>query len=93
MEAESLARENGFAEELSSILISKAKLCSYAEISPETGRNDEDLSYAAEALSLAEEAGAIEQKCEACYIIASLYINKNRWSDPIDKDIYRLAGE
>lgn len=93
LEAESLARENGFAEELSSILISKAKLCSYAEISPETGRNDEGLSYAAEALSLAEEAGAIEQECEACYIIASLYINKNRWSDPIDKDIYRLAGE
>ena len=32
LEAEVLARENGFKEELSSILISKAKLCSYAEI-------------------------------------------------------------
>ena len=93
LEAEAIARENGFTEELSGILISKAKLCSYAEISPETGRNDEGLSYATEALSLAGEAGAIEKECEACYIIASLYINKNRWSDPIDKDIYRLAGE
>ena len=93
LEAEALARGNGFKEELSGILISKAKLCSYAEISPETGRNDEGLSYAAEALSLAQEVNAVEQECEACYVIASLYINKNRWSDPIDKDIYRLAGE
>ena len=93
LEAEAIARENGFTEELAGILISKAKLCSYAEISPETGRNDEGLSYATEALALAGEAGAVEQECEACYIIASLYINKNRWSDPIDKDIYRLAGE
>lgn len=93
LEAEVLARENGFKEELSSILISKAKLCSYAEISPETGRNDEGLSYATEALSIAEEVNAVEQKCEACYVIASLYINKNRLSDPIDKDIYRIAGE
>ena len=93
LEAESLAREYDLKEELPGILISKAKLCSYAEISPETGRNDEGLSYATEALSLAEEVNAIEQECEACYVIASLYINKNRWSDPIDKDIYRLAGE
>ena len=93
LEAETIARENGFKEELSGILISKAKLCSYAEISPETGRNDEGLSYATEALSLAEDVNAVEQECEACYIIASLYINKNRWSEPIDKDIYRLAGE
>jgi len=93
LEAEAVARENGFKKELSGILISKAKLCSYAEISPETGRNDEGLTYASEALSLAEELNAIEQECEACYVIASLYINKNRWSDPIDKEIYRIAGE
>lgn len=93
LEAEAIAREHGLVKELSAILISKAKLCSYAEISPETGRNDEGLTYAMEALSLAEEADAVEQQCEACYVIASLYINKNRWSDPIDKDIYRIAGE
>jgi DNA-binding CsgD family transcriptional regulator len=93
LEAESLAREEGFGEELSAILISKAKLCSYAEISPETGRNDEGLSYASEALKLAEEADAVEQQCEACYVIASLYINKNRWSNPIDTLLYRTAGE
>ena len=36
LEAEALAREHGLKEELAGILISKAKLCSYAEISPET---------------------------------------------------------
>lgn len=93
LEAESVARENGFREELSGILISKAKLCSYAEISPETGRNDEGLEYATEALKLAEECDSAEKQCEACYVLASLYINKNRWSDPIDADLYRKAGE
>lgn len=93
LEAESIARKHGFSKELAEVLISKAKLCSYAEISPETSRNDEGLQYAIEALQLAEQADAVEQRCEACYIIGSLYINKNRWSDPIDQDIYRTAGE
>ena len=93
VEAEAIARENGFDKELSSILIAKAKLCSYAEISPETGRNDEGLEYAREALTLAEKVDAAEQQCEACYVIGSLYINKNRWNDPIDPELYRTAGE
>ena len=93
VEAEAIARGNGFDLELSSILIAKAKLCSYAEISPETGRNDEGLEYAREALALAEKVDAAEQQCEACYIIGSLYINKNRWNDPIDPELYRTAGE
>ena len=91
-QAERMARENGFSNELAGILISKAKLCSYAEISPETGRNDEGLQYANEALSLAEQTDNYEQQSEACYVIASLYINKNRWNDPIDKALYDTAG-
>jgi DNA-binding NarL/FixJ family response regulator len=93
LQAEAICREEGFKKELAGILISKAKLCSYAEISPETGRNDEGLEYASEALALAEETDDIERQCEACYVIASLYINKNRWNDPIDEDLYRLAGK
>ena len=93
LEAESRARSGGFRKELAGILISKAKLCSYAEISPETGRNDEGLVYAQEALAIAEEVGSAEQQAEACYVIGSLYINKNRWSDPIDQELYRKAGE
>ena len=93
LEAEALARRCGFKKELSGILISKAKLCSYAEIAPGTGRNDEGLSYATEALSLARKADAVEEQCEACYVMASLYINKNRWSNPIDQEIYRTAGQ
>jgi len=93
VEAEAIARASDFTEELTGILISKGKLCSYAEISPDTGRNDEGLEYVREALELAERSGNFEQQSEACYIIASLYINKNRWSDPIDREIYRTAGE
>ena len=90
LEAESIARSKGFEEELPGILISKAKLCSYAEISPETGRNDEGLDYAQEALKIAKTP---EDEAEACYVIASLYINKNRWSHPIDPEIYNNAGK
>ena len=93
LEAEKLARENGFRKELSEVLIAKAKLCSYAEISPETGRNDEGLQYAEEALQIAEAIQDYEQQAEACHVIGSLYINKNRWSNPIDPEIYRTAGE
>lgn len=93
LEAEAVARKNGFRKDLSAILISKAKLCSYAEISPETGRNDEGLGYANEALAIAEEIGADEQMAEACLVIGSLYINKNRWNNPIDQEIYLTAGQ
>ena len=93
LRAEEIARKHNFSEQLADILVSKAKLCSYAEISPETGRNDEGLEYAREALSLAENCSAVRQETEACYIIGSLYINKNRWSDPIDTTMYRTAGE
>ncbi|MBQ3872357.1 MAG: LuxR family transcriptional regulator [Bacteroidales bacterium] len=93
LEAEGIARKEGFRKELAGILISKAKLCSYAEISPETSRNDEGLQYAHEALEIAGADALKEQEAEACYVIGSLYINKNRWNDPIDKELYRKAGE
>ena len=93
LEAEGIARKEGFRKELAGILISKAKLCSYAEVSPETGRNDEGLQYAHEALEIAGADALKEQEAEACYVIGSLYINKNRWNDPIDKELYRKAGE
>ena len=93
VEAEAIARRQGFTKELSQILIAKAKLCSYAEISPETGRNDEGLTYAREALALAERVEAVEQEAEACYVIGSLYINKNRWNEVIDQEIYEQAGK
>ena len=93
LEAETIARKHGLDKELAGILISKAKLCSYAEISPETGRNDEGLEYANEALRIAETIKEPELEAEACFVIGSLYINKNRWSDPIDQGIYRTAGQ
>lgn len=93
LEAEAIAKENGMDREFAAILVSKAKLCSYAEISPTTGRNDEGLGYAQEAISLAERAGAPEELAEAYFVAGSLYINKNRWNDPIDMALYRKAGE
>ena len=93
LEAEGIARKEDFRKELADILISKAKLCSYAQISPETSRNDEGLQYAHEALEIAGADALKEQEAEACYVIGSLYINKNRWNDPIDKELYRKAGE
>lgn len=93
IEAEAIARRQGFCKELSQILIAKAKLCSYAEISPETGRNDEGLGYAREALDIAQRGEYVEQEAEACYVIGSLYINKNRWNEPIDSELYELAGK
>ena len=72
LQAEPIAREYGFKKELADILISKSKLCSYAEISPETGRNDEGLDYAKEALALAEDVGIPEQQAEACYVIGDV---------------------
>ncbi len=92
LEAEAIARKEHLDKDLAGILISKAKLCSYAEISPETGRNDEGLAYAEEALRIAEELKDAEQEAEACYVIGSLYINKNRWNNPVDAAIYAEAG-
>jgi len=93
LEAEELARKHGHNKELAGILISKAKLCSYAEISPETARNDEGLEYAKEAIGIASKEGYSEEEAEANLVAGSLYINKNRWSNPIDWEIYRTAGE
>ena len=93
LEAEELARKHGHNKELAGILISKAKLCSYAEISPETARNDEGLEYAKEAIGIASKEGYSEEEAEANLVAGSLYINKNRWSNPIDLEIYRTAGE
>ena len=42
---------------------------------------------------MAERAEYVEQEAEACYVIGSLYINKNRWNEPIDQEMYELAGK
>ena len=92
LRAEEIARKHNFSEQLADILVSKAKLCSYAEISPETGRNDEGLEYAREALSLAENCSAVRQETEACYIIGSLYINKTAGATPSTPRCTALPG-
>lgn len=91
--AEEIARSRQFPSELASSLVTQARLCSYAEISPETGRNQEGIAYATEALSIARERDDWKNQADACFALSSLYVNLNRWSDPIDDNIYRTAGE
>ncbi len=93
LQAEQIARKQGYNSELAAALVNKAKLCSYAEISPETSRNQEGLEYAFEALSLAERSGDWANQAKACYVLGSLHTNLNRWNDILDDDIYRKAGE
>ena len=93
LQAEEIAREHGLKKDLCVALIAKAKLCSYAEISPETGRNEEGLGYIQEALAIARELKDAELEAEASIITGTFYVSFNRWSDPIDKNLYRTAGE
>ena len=93
LQAEEIAREHGLKKDLCVALIAKAKLCSYAEISPETGRNEEGLGYIQEALAIARELKDAELEAEASIITGTFYVSFNRWSDPIDKDLYLTAGE
>ena len=93
LQAEEIARQHGFKRDLCVALIVKAKLCSYAEISPETGRNEEGLGYIQEALTIARELKDAELEAEASIITGTFYVSFNRWSDPIDKKLYRTAGE
>ena len=77
--AETIAKKHNLGKELSSVLISKAKLCD---------RIDEGLEYANEALRLAQDNDAPELQCEACYTICSLYLDNT--TDPASN---QLAGE
>lgn len=74
-------------------LLLKGKICSYSTISVESNRDDEGIGYLEEALNLSEANGWDGISIEACYFLCEIYVNKNRWNDIIDRDLYNKAGE
>jgi len=91
--AEDLSRENDLPKTLAQALLIKGRLAIYAGISPETMRDDEALKYIEEALAVAQKAGLTEEQVRCYYSLCDVYVDKNRWEDVIDQDIYAKAGE
>ena len=92
-EAEALAREVKNDTLLADALINKGKLCIYQNIDG-GGSNSRD----EEGLALLQEAwehsgGSAFRQVEIQYNIAQAYIGMNRNNNPIDRKIYRQAGE
>lgn len=86
--AEAISKKHNLDKELAAVLVSKARICAFDDVSSVVGRIDEGLGYAQEALRLAKDNDAPQVQCEACYAICSLYLNNT--SDPASN---RLAGE
>lgn len=90
--AESICRANSLSRNLARALLIKARVCIYADVSPETSRNDEALTYLDEALNLALELSDFKLQIDAYYSFSQVYVNKNRWNDVIDMNLFNLAS-
>ena len=93
LEAEDISRRLGLDTLLSSALIIKGKVCSYAHIYEQDSRDDEAIPYLEEALALAHNAGNPALEAESYLILSEIFVNKNRWNDPLDMEMYRKAGD
>ena len=91
--AEHLALQVRSDSLLATALFLKGQVCDYAGISVETARDDEALEYTMRALALAERGGFQNIATDACYQLSEIYVNKNRWNDVLDRDLYAKAGE
>lgn len=91
--AEELSREREDSLQLCKALVIKGRVCSYASLSADSNRDDEAIVYLKEAHALACAGGFAKQHVEACYHLSEVYVNKNRWNDPLDPVDYALAGE
>ena len=90
--AEQQARKVQSDSLLATALFLKGQVCDYAGISIETARDDEALVYTMQALELAEKSGFPNIATDACYQLSEIYVNKNRWNDVLDRDLYEKAG-
>ncbi len=90
--AEQLAMKIQNDSLLATALFLKGQVCDYAGISIETARDDEALEYTMRALAIAEKAGFQNIVTDACYQLSEIYVNKNRWNDILDRDLYAKAG-
>lgn len=92
-EAERIARSGPFPRQLCEALILKGRVCSYAEISEETSRNDEALQYLMEAYQVSMDKNLPEEHVQSCYHLSEIYVNKNRWNKILVPEFYRKAEE
>ena len=74
-------------------LLQKGKVCSYTNYSAEDNRDDEGIACLEEALRLTEPRGWTAVSAETCFFLCESYINKNRWNNVLDKELYAKAGE
>lgn len=91
-EAEDIARGGGMDSLLSVSLILKGRVCSYANISADSNRDDEAIAYLTEALDIASRKDLSRQHVEACYHLSEVYVNKNRWNTVLVPEFYDKAG-
>lgn len=92
-EAERIARSSSSDSLLCAALIQKGRLCSYSGITEESARDDEALGYFNDALAIASARGYHPEEIDIYYNLSQVCVNRNRFRDPIDEDIYRQAGE
>ena len=91
-EAENLARRAGIDSLIADALVQKGRVCSYAGTTEEEARDDEALAYFMDALSYARSAGSIRREVDILYNLSQVYVNKNRFNDILDKELYANAG-
>lgn len=91
--AEKIARSDQLLQSLCEALILKGRVCSYAEISEETSRNDEALIYLMEAYQVSMDNDLPREHVIACYHISEIYVNKNRWNHTLVEEYYQKAEE
>ncbi len=91
VEAERLARESGTDTLVAAALLQKARLQLCGAITEGEAQDKEALETLQEALGFA--AGSPSLKADILLQTSQAYIGLNRFSDPIDKEIYARAGE
>ena len=92
-EAEQIARSNRLPRPLCEALILKGRVCSYSEISEDTGRNDEAIGYLSEAYQVSNDNNLFREHVQACYHLSEIYVNKNRWNKKLVPYFYQKAEE
>ena len=91
--AEQIARSNRLPRPLCKALILKGRVCSYSEISEDTGRNDEAIGYLSEAYQVSMDNNLLREHVQACYHLSEIYVNKNRWNKTLVPYFYQKAEE
>lgn len=92
-QAENISRHEALDRLTAKSLILKGRICVLAQVSPDTGRDDEAISYLDEAIRLSRDGGYKPELIDALFNLSQAYVNKNRWNEKLDMAFYRKAGE